>query len=97
MGGCLKMQRIKLGQSPYSHKVTFNGKEFKIQGKSEKVVVPLARTETAQVDILDHETGYLQLVGKESILAQLELPISYCELGKGWILDKLSKSKKKSS
>jgi hypothetical protein len=91
------MERIKLGQSPYCHKVSFNGKEFKIQGGSEKLVVPLSRTETAQVDILSHDTGYLKIVGKESILAQMKLPLSYCEVGKGWILDKLSKNKKRSS
>jgi hypothetical protein len=90
------MERIKLGQSPYSHKVSFNGKEFKIQGVNEKVVIPLSRTETARVDVLNNEIGYLKFIGKESVLAQMELPLSYCEVGKGWILDKLSKKKKRS-
>lgn len=93
----MKMERIKLGFSPNCHKVSFNGKEFKIQGGTENMVVPISRTESAQVDILNNETGYLKLVGKESVLAQMELPLTYCELGKGWILDKLSKTKRKSS
>lgn len=89
------MEKIKLGQPPNCHKVSFDGKSFKIKGLS-NVVVPLSQTETAQIDILNDETGNLKLVGKDTILAQLELPLRYCEVGQGWVLDKLSKKKRKS-
>ncbi|MGP4082028.1 MULTISPECIES: hypothetical protein [Bacillaceae] len=89
------MEKIKLGQPPHCHKVSFDGKAFKIKGL-ENVVVPLSKTETAQIDVLNEETGNLKLVGKDTILAQLELPLRYCEVGQGWVLDKLSKKKKKS-
>lgn len=89
------MDRIKLGHSPDCHKLTFNGKEFKIQVASESTIIPAAKTETAQVDVINNDTGYLKLEGHEQTLAQLKLPINYCELGRGWILDKLNKIKKR--
>ncbi|MCF6409307.1 hypothetical protein [Pseudalkalibacillus salsuginis] len=89
------MEKIKLGQPPHCHKVSFDGKAFKIKGM-ENVVVPLSETETAQIDVLNEETGNLKLVGKNTILAQLELPLRYCEVGQGWVLNKLSKKKRKS-
>ncbi|WP_349410149.1 hypothetical protein [Pseudalkalibacillus sp. SCS-8] len=89
------MEKIKLGQPPHCHKLSFDGKSFKIKGLS-NIVVPLSKTETAQIDILNEETGNLNLVGKDTILAQMELPLRYCEVGQGWVLDKLSKKKKKS-
>ncbi|MGC4376761.1 hypothetical protein WD019_07485 [Fictibacillus sp. Mic-4] len=90
------MNKITLGLPPRCHKVFFDGKVFKIKDfNNEKWVVPVSRTESAEVNKLDEETGRLNIIGKDRILASLEMPLRFCEIGKGWLLDKLTKTKRK--
>ncbi|MFC7373145.1 hypothetical protein ACFQPF_16005 [Fictibacillus iocasae] len=89
------MDRITLGLPPHCHKVSFDGKVFKIRGiDNRKWVVPLSGTESAEVDFLNDETGKLNILGHDKILASMEMPIRFCEVGKGWLLAKLPKKRK---
>ncbi|KSU84714.1 hypothetical protein QUF84_10555 [Fictibacillus enclensis] len=90
------MNKITLGLPPHCHKVSFDGKVFKIKGfNNEKMVVPVSGTESAEVRQVNEETGMLNIVGKDRILISMEMPLRFCEIGKGWLLDKLPKRKKK--
>ncbi|WP_062231140.1 hypothetical protein [Fictibacillus sp. FJAT-27399] len=90
------MNKITLGLPPHCHKVSFDGKVFKIKGlNNEKMIVPVSGTDRAEVSHVNEETGMLNIIGKDQILISMEMPIRFCEIGKGWLLDKLPKRKKK--
>ncbi|MED2972032.1 hypothetical protein P4361_07085 [Fictibacillus sp. B-59209] len=90
------MNKITLGLPPHCHKVSFDGKVFKIKGlNNEKMIVPVSGTDRAEVSQVNEETGMLNIIGKDQILISMEMPIRFCEIGKGWLLDKLPKRKKK--
>lgn len=59
------------------------------------MVVPVSGTESAEVRQVNEETGMLNIVGKDRILISMEMPLRFCEIGKGWLLDKLPKRKRK--
>jgi hypothetical protein len=91
----IAMNKITLGLPPHCHKVSCDGRMIKIKDSgNNKWAFPLSGTENAVVDQVNEETGLLTIHGKDKILAKLEMPIRFCEVGRGWFLDKLPKKKR---